>query len=110
MKYVKKLYYVLVFVVYYFNKLLQSNLYIAADILTPRMRIKPGIITVPVDMQSRLGLLMFSNLLSMTPGTLSIRFNADLKSLEVHVLYIDSKEHVLNEIQRMENKIKLITG
>jgi len=88
----------------------QANIIIAYDILTPRMCVSPGILHVPVHMKGNVQLLLFSNLLSMTPGTLSIQFNEQKTLLEVHVLYSDNPEKVLQEIEQLEKKIMVISG
>lgn len=103
-----KAYYFIEFVLFYLSKLVQSNLYIAYDILTPNIKSYPGFINVPLIIQSDFGLLLFSNLLSMTPGTLSIDIDSDKNEIKVHVLYNKNQSVVLNEIQKIQNKIKRI--
>lgn len=109
MKIVKKIYFAIEFVVYYLYNLAAANIYIAWDILTPRMRMKPAFMEVPVKLTSDFGLLLFSNLLSMTPGTMSIDISEDKKTVLVHVLYYKSEEIMLNEFFKMQEKIKRIT-
>jgi len=110
MRYVKKVYFVMVFILYYFYKLVEANLVIAHDILTPRMYTQPGIMHVPVSIQSKLGLLMFTNLLSMTPGNLVIDLSEDRKRLKVHVIYVQRQERILREINEIQRQIQRITG
>ena len=92
MRIIKKIYYIVEFIVFYIFKLIQSNLIIAFDILTPKMRTKPDFIYVPITIESDFGLLLFSNLVSMTPGSLSIDMNKEKTILEIHVLYNQNKE------------------
>lgn len=104
----KKIYYSLAFLMFYLRKLVQSNLYIAYDILSPKMHDTPALIHVPLHIKSNFGLLLFTNLLSMTPGTLSIDITADKKFLCVHVLYNDKELETKKEIAEIEAKIKKI--
>ncbi|MBN2349994.1 MAG: Na+/H+ antiporter subunit E [Bacteroidales bacterium] len=98
-------YKLLTFLLYYLFKVIQSNIYIAYDILTPKMHTNPGYVWVPIRINSKFGLLFLSNLISMTPGTLSIDYSEKKNALLVHYLY-DSKEHiVLTDIERIQNKI-----
>lgn len=110
MKFVKRIYFSLEFIVYYLYNLVTANLYIAWDILTPRMRMKPSFMKVPVKLETDFGLLLFSNLLSMTPGTLSMDISEDKKTVLVHVLYYKSDEITLADFLKMQEKIKRITG
>src|SRR6056297_4037336 len=109
MKLLKKIYFILEFIVFYLVKLVEANLYIAWDILTPKMHTKPAFMEVPVTLKSDLGLLLFSNLLSMTPGTLSIDISNDKKTVLVHVLYYSTNDLMLKSFNRIQDKIKRIT-
>lgn len=104
-----KIYFILTFLVFYITKLVQSNLYIAYDIITPKMHTNPGYLWVPLRTNSKFGLLLFSNLVSMTPGTLSIDVSTDQKALLVHYLY-DDKNKVLQEIEKIQTKIIKLTN
>lgn len=108
MKLILKPYYIVTFILFYLSKLVEANLYIAYDIITPRLRINPSFIKVPLTLKSDFGLLLFSNLLSMTPGSLSIDITHDRKTMLVHVLYQTTEEDTLNEFENIQNRIKKI--
>ncbi len=110
MKIIKKAYYIVEFIVIYIVKLVQSNMYIAYDILTPEMRTKPDFIYVPITIKSDFGLLLFSNLVSMTPGSLTIDIDKEKTFIEIHVLYNQNKENVLKEIETIQNKINYLVS
>jgi multisubunit Na+/H+ antiporter MnhE subunit len=110
MKLLKKIYFTLEFIVFYLIKLVEANFYIAWDILTPKMHTKPAFMEVPVTLKSDLGLLLFSNLLSMTPGTLSMDISEDKKTVWVHVLYYSTDDIMLKDFKRIQEKIKRVTG
>ena len=44
--FLRKTYHLITFPLYYLSKLVSANLYIAYDILTPRMHINPGLIEI----------------------------------------------------------------
>lgn len=109
MKLLKKIYFSLEFIGFYLVKLVQANLYIAYDILTPKMHTKPAFMEVPVTLKTDLGLLLFSNLLSMTPGTLSMDITEDKKTVLIHVLYYSTDDIMLKDFNEIQEKIKRIT-
>lgn len=109
MKQIKKIFYIIDFVGYYVLQLVRSNLYIAYDILTPKMQMKPAFIKVHLSLKTDTGILLFSNLLSMTPGSLCIDISADKKILDVHILYFSSDEIMQKDFEKMQNKIKRFT-
>jgi multisubunit Na+/H+ antiporter MnhE subunit len=110
MKIIRKTYYIFAFLLFYLQKLVRANLLIAWDILTPGDKTRPGFLQVPLEIQSDLGLLLFSNLLSMTPGTLCIDISSDRKYLLVHVLIQKQEEELMDEIMEIQARIKRIKG
>jgi multisubunit Na+/H+ antiporter MnhE subunit len=109
MKLLLKTYYFFLFLGFYLWKLLTANLYIAYDILTPVMRTNPGFIQVKVGLASDFGLLLLSNLVSMTPGTLSVELDREERVMHVHVLYMDRVAEIENEIDRYMKRIGQMT-
>lgn len=110
MKVLKKTYYTIFLTGYYLVKLVAANLFIAWDILTPRIRTNPGIIEVDTGSKKDESLLLLSNLVAMTPGTLSIDIDPSREKLKIHLLYMDRKEETLKEIEKMRKLINKITG
>jgi multicomponent Na+:H+ antiporter subunit E len=108
MKWLLKIVYFFGFFFFYLYNLVKSNVVIAYDILTPKSRVNPAFIRVPLFLQSDTGLLLFSNLLSMTPGTLSIDIIENRKVLLVHVLYDKGEDEMQLEFQRLQKKINRI--
>ena len=109
MQILRKIYYFILFLGFYLVKLISANLLIAYDILTPGMRTNPGIIEVDLNLSSNFGILLFSNLVSMTPGTLSMDLDKEKNRLLVHVLYMDRKEETETEIGRIMNRVRQLT-
>lgn len=105
MRLILKTYYFLGFLIFYLYKLVESNLIIAYDILTPKMRDNPVFLRVPLFLESNLGLLLFSNLLSMAPGTISIDIIENRKVLLVHVLYDKGEDKLQQEFKSLQYKI-----
>lgn len=79
---------VLSFVAYYLKELVVSNIIIASDILTPTHYMKPGVVAIPIKAKTDFEITLLANLITMTPGTLSLDVSADRKTLYVHAMYI----------------------
>ena len=95
---------------FYLFNLVKSNLLFAYDILTPVMRSTPAFINIPLRLKTDAGLLLFSNLVSMTPGSLSYEITTDRKLLVVHILYMSSKEKMIEDIEKIQDKILKIAS
>jgi multicomponent Na+:H+ antiporter subunit E len=97
------------FVVYYFKELVFSSVYVAWDILTPKVRMRPGIVEVPVSLKKDLSIFAFANLISMTPGSLTLDIAPDKKKIYIHVLYLYDKHAFIKETKEgLEKRIKMI--
>lgn len=88
----------LVFVLY---SLVAASLRLALDILTPNLRMKPGIIAVPLDARTDAEITLLAGLLSLTPGTLTLDVSPDKRTLFVHVMYM-----VRGDADRVRQRIK----
>ncbi len=88
-------------------ELLKANLRVAADVLRPLSHLRPGIVALPVSLTSDVEKTLLANLITLTPGTLSLDFSEDGSTLYIHVLRIDTAEAVREEIARgFEHRIR----
>lgn len=55
-------------------------------VLSRSPRPQPAIIAVPLDVKSDLGITLFANLVTLTPGTTSVHVSADRRTLFVHAI------------------------
>lgn len=60
-------------------------------VLGPTERLRPAILAVPLDVQSPGGIVLFADMVTLTPGTTSLEVSADRRTLYVHVL--DAPDH-----------------
>lgn len=78
------------FFLFYLGQMLLSNLRVAYDVVTPRHHMKPGVIAVPLDVETDAEITLLANLITLTPGTLSLDLSSDRRVLYVHAMYIDN--------------------
>ncbi|NWG18985.1 MAG: Na+/H+ antiporter subunit E [Chloroflexi bacterium] len=77
------------FVVYVLWEIILANLNVAkAVLLTPKERLRPGIVALPLDIRSDAEITMLANLITLTPGTLSLDVSTDRRCLYVHAMEI----------------------
>lgn len=78
--------------VYFVYELFASSFRVAWEVVTVRTYSRPGIVAVPLDVRSDLGITLLANLISLTPGSLSLEVSPDRHTLYVHVMFIDDPE------------------
>ena len=86
-------------VVVFLAELVVSSVRVAWDVVTPRNRARPGIIAVPMEAKTDLEVTLLANLISLTPGTLTLDISADRRVLYVHAMFVDSREGVIDDIK-----------
>ncbi len=84
---------------YFLYELLLSSLRVAWDVIRPYPRNKPALVEVPLDVQSDLEILLLTNLISLTPGTLSVDVTPDRSTLLVHAMFADDHAAVVAELK-----------
>jgi len=96
--------------VFFLKELAISNLRVLWDVITPTHINRPGIIGVPLDARSDLEIFLVANLISLTPGTLSVDLADDRQTLYVHVMFLDSIEASRTAIKEgLERRVLEVT-
>lgn len=100
-----KIFQILAFIGFYMVEVVRANFILAWHILSPQLRMKPGIIKIPVNLTQGNAILLLVNLISMTPGTLTIDLSDDKKYIYVHTLFLSPGESTIEGIKKLEKKI-----
>ena len=93
--------------IFFLWELLVSSLKVAWSVVTPLRYSKPGIISMPLDEMSDTELTVLGNLISLTPGSLSLDISEDRRHLVVHAMFIEDPEDFRREIKKgMEHRVR----
>ena len=84
---------------FYLKEVVMSNMLVAWDVLTPRDRMKPVFIGIDVSYLTSRQRFILANLITMTPGTLTIDYHPDSERLFVHAMYADNPEEFRSYLQ-----------
>ena len=90
---------VIILLLFFLYELIKANLQVAYEVITPRLNMTPGIIMVPLDVKSDIGITILANMISLTPGTLSLDVSNDKKVLFVHAMYIKDRDKFIRSIK-----------
>lgn len=90
----------------YFYEVGRSALRVSYLILHPRLPVSPGIVRVPLDVQSPGAVATLAGMITMAPGTFTIDLSEDGRYLYVHALEAEDPDEVTAEIkERLERRI-----
>ncbi len=70
----------------FFKELAISATKVALMVIQPKMKLKPGIFAYPLTVKSDFEIALLANLITLTPGTLSVDVSDDRRTLYVHAL------------------------
>lgn len=73
-------------------ELVRANLRLAADVIAPSDRLRPGIIAVPLDATRDSEILLLTILVNLTPGSVALDVSDDRTILYVHVMHIETAD------------------
>lgn len=77
------------FAAFFLWELVRANMKVAHDVLTRRHHMKPGVVAIPLDLETDAEIVLLANLVTLTPGTLSLDVSDDRRFLYMHAMYID---------------------
>lgn len=95
------------FLIFVLVELVKANLEVASDVLGVKRKMEPGVVAIPLDARSDLEILVLSNLITMTPGSLSLDISADRRVMYLHTMYMgDEPDKLREEIKtRFERRV-----
>jgi multicomponent Na+:H+ antiporter subunit E len=98
---VRRVWRFLVLVVVFLWELVVSGLQVARYILQPTLRVQSGIVEYPLDVTTDREITALSNLITLTPGTMTLDVSPDRTHIYVHAMSVETDDgrEVIDEIK-----------
>jgi multicomponent Na+:H+ antiporter subunit E len=87
------------FIVFFLKEVIWANFRVAADVLTPPFYMRPRVLAIPLDANTDIEITLLANLISLTPGSLSLDVSTDRRVLYVHAMYAADADATRREIK-----------
>ncbi len=84
---------------FFLRELVVSTLRVAWEVVTPADKRRPGIVAVPLDAETDAEITLLANLITLTPGTLTMDVSSCRRFLYVHAMFVDDREAFRREIK-----------
>lgn len=98
---------ILELVFFFLGDLVRANFRMAAIILSPRMKLRPAVVAVPLILRSETAIILLTNMITLTPGTLSLDISTDRRMIYIHTVYLDDPRQFSQQlIEGYENRLK----
>lgn len=86
-----------------------ANLVIAAMIINPFKKVRPGFIVIPLELTHPFAITLLASTISLTPGTVSTNLSGDRRTLLVHSFDLEDAGGAVARIkERYERRLKEI--
>ncbi|MFK7850878.1 MAG: Na+/H+ antiporter subunit E [Akkermansiaceae bacterium] len=90
---------ILAFCLLYVWEVILSTGQLAKLVLSPKPKLNPEFLDVPLDLKGEYAQFLFACLVSMTPGTLSVALNQADGTLLVHWIDCEDPEEAITELK-----------
>jgi multicomponent Na+:H+ antiporter subunit E len=109
--YFKKFLQVILFFAFFFKELVVATGRVAYLVVKPDLNMNPGIIAVPLDLKTDVEIAMLANLITLTPGTLTLDVSDDRRVIYVHVMHVNNADSFRREIKEgFEKRVGELLG
>lgn len=109
----RRIYRFVVLFLVFLKELTLSSLRVAAITVAPSFDIRSAVVEYPLDVTTNREITALSNLITLTPGTMTLDVSSDRKFLYIHSMSVDSDDgqEVVKEIKSsLEKHVRLAFG
>jgi len=79
--------------VYFVKEVILSGIHVAIEVVRRTPRISPVVFAFPLKVKEDWQITMLANMISLTPGTLTIDISPDRKHLYFHSIFVDKEDY-----------------
>jgi multicomponent Na+:H+ antiporter subunit E len=97
--YFTRIHHAIAFAFFYVWQLVLANLRVASDVMTPGASARPGVLAIPLEAKSDAEITMLANLITLTPGSVSLDVSSDRRFLYLHAMYIDDVDQYREDVK-----------
>jgi multicomponent Na+:H+ antiporter subunit E len=91
-------------------QLVVSNVLLTREVVARRSRIHTGVVACPLQTSSSRLTTVITNMIALTPGTMTVEIGDDPRVLYVHVLKLDDVEAVRASVSDLEARVLAAFG
>ena len=107
----KSILYWFIYIFVFIGELVKSNFDVARRVISPKLPINPGIVEVRTKLKSKMGRMILTSSITLTPGT----FTVELLDDRIFVHWLDVKSENIEEdtnmiVRKFEKYLEVIYG
>ena len=86
MRAVRRILYAVAYMFRFAKELAMANYQVAKLVLSPRLPIRPGFVSIPLEARTDFEITGFANSITLTPGTISVHIPDDRHAIVIHAI------------------------
>ena len=86
MRAIRRIFYAIIYAFRFAKELTLANYQVAKLVLSPRMPIRPGFVSIPLEAKTDFEITSFANSITLTPGTISVHIPDDRHAIVIHAI------------------------
>lgn len=103
--YFRKAGFLIRFTRFYLEELVLANFRVARAVLSPQPQLAPAVVAIPLEARSDLAVSLLANLVTLTPGSLTLDLSSDRSVMYVHVMQAEDIDQVRLDIKNLEARV-----
>lgn len=88
-RYVRRVKLLIFFMGFFLRELIVSSYRVVVLVLSRNPEMKPAVVAIPLDVKSDIGITLLGNLITLTPGTLTLDVSTDHSTMYVHAIDVE---------------------
>jgi multicomponent Na+:H+ antiporter subunit E len=97
--YFKRIWAITKLVLLFIKELLLANIDVVKMVYKPKLDMQPGIVAVPTELKTNWEITLLANLITLTPGTLSVEVSNDNNYIFIHAMDIPDVDETIQQIK-----------
>jgi multicomponent Na+:H+ antiporter subunit E len=82
----RRLLYAAAYLMRFLKELAVANYQVTRIVLAPRLAIRPGFLSIPLDAKTDFEITSFANSITLTPGTISVHVTDEKDAIVIHAI------------------------
>ena len=108
--YLRRVFSAIKLIIIFISELLQSSYWVLKEVLSPKLKIKPGIFKYETQLTSDWEVTTLAMLLTLTPGSVVMEVTPEGNVFYIHGMDLEkSKDSLLNSLAKFEKAIMEVT-
>lgn len=103
--YLIRVYKIIKLIVVFLIELIKANIDVLKIVLRPKLQNQPGFFTYHTDLKTDWQIVLLSNLITLTPGTVVLGISDDRTKIYIHTIDFSTKEEEVEGIKSSLEKV-----